>query len=53
MLLGAVAGAPGAGYVTALHQLIAGKSSTASQAFAVVVFVVIEFLPGCRQPSAT
>jgi Sap, sulfolipid-1-addressing protein len=43
VLLGAVAGTPGATYITALHQLIAGNSSTAAQAFAVVVFVIIEF----------
>jgi hypothetical protein len=42
-LLGAVAGTPGASYVTALHQLITGNSATAAQAFAVVVFVIIEF----------
>jgi hypothetical protein len=43
VLFGAVAGTPGASYVTALHQLVTGKSSTAVQAVAVVVFVVIEF----------
>jgi Sap, sulfolipid-1-addressing protein len=43
VLLGAVAGTPGAAYVTALRQLITGNSSTAAQAFAVVVFVIIEF----------
>jgi hypothetical protein len=29
--------------VTPLHELITGKSATAVQAFAVVVFVIIEF----------
>jgi hypothetical protein len=43
VLLGAVAGTPGASYVTALHQLVTGKSSTAAQAAAVIVFVLIEF----------
>jgi hypothetical protein len=43
VLIGAVAGTPGALYITALHQLVTGKSSTAVQAVAVVVFVLIEF----------
>jgi hypothetical protein len=43
VLIGAVAGTPGASYITALHQLVAGKSSTAAQAVAVVAFVLIEF----------
>jgi hypothetical protein len=43
VLIGAVAGTPGASYVTALHQLVTGKSSTAAQAAAVVVFALIEF----------
>jgi hypothetical protein len=43
VLIGAVAGTPGATYVTALHQLVTGKSSTGVQAIAVLVFVVIEF----------
>jgi hypothetical protein len=43
VLFGAVAGTPGAAYVTVLHQLITGKSATAVQAVAVVVFVLIEF----------
>jgi hypothetical protein len=43
VLLGAVAGTPGATYITALHQLVTGKSATAVQAVAVIVFVVIEF----------
>lgn len=44
MLVGALIGLPGASYLTALHHLIAGKYSTATQVIAVVVFVVIEFL---------
>ena len=43
VLIGAVAGTPGASYVAALHQLVTGKSSTAAQAVAVVVFSLIEF----------
>lgn len=43
VLIGAVAGTPGATYVAALHQLVTGKSSTGAQAIAVFVFVVIEF----------
>jgi uncharacterized membrane protein YjjB (DUF3815 family) len=43
VVVGALCGTPGALYITALHDLVTGKSSTASQAVAVVVFVVIEF----------
>jgi hypothetical protein len=43
IVIGAVVGTPGASYITALHQLVTGKSSTAAQAVAVVVFVIIEF----------
>jgi Sap, sulfolipid-1-addressing protein len=43
VLIGAVAGTPGGSYIAALHQLITGKSSTAVQAVAVIVFVLIEF----------
>ena len=43
ILLGAVAGTPGAAYITALHQLVTGKSATAVQAVAIIVFVLIEF----------
>jgi hypothetical protein len=43
MLIGAVVGIPGASYLTALHNLVTGKSSTAVQVVAVVVFVLIEF----------
>src|SRR5450631_1053826 len=44
MLVGAVIGIPGATYLTALHNLVTGKSSTAIQVLAVVVFVIIDFL---------
>ena len=43
MLVGAVVGIPGATYITALHNLVTGKSSTASQVIAVVIFVIIDF----------
>ena len=43
MLMGAVVGIPGASYLTALHNLVTGKSSTAAQVAAVIVFVLIEF----------
>jgi len=43
VLIGALCGTPGALYITALHDLVTGKSSTAAQAVAVVVFVLIEF----------
>ena len=44
VLVGAVIGIPGVSYLTALHNLVAGKSSTATQVIAVVVFVIIDFL---------
>jgi hypothetical protein len=44
VLVGALVGLPGASYLTALHHLITGKYSTATQVIAVVVFVIIEFL---------
>ena len=44
MLIGAVVGIPGASYLTALHNLIKGKYSTATQVLAVVVFVIIDFI---------
>ena len=44
MLVGALIGLPGASYIAALHHLVAGKYSTATQVIAVVVFVVIDFL---------
>jgi hypothetical protein len=43
VLFGAIAGTPGAAYVTALHELVTGKSSTTAQVVSVVVFVLIEF----------
>ena len=43
MLVGALIGTPGAAYLTALHNLVTSKSSTAAQIVAVVVFVLIEF----------
>jgi hypothetical protein len=43
MLIGAVVGIPGAAYLTALHNLVTGKSSTATQVVAVVIFVIIDF----------
>jgi len=44
MLVGALVGLPGASYIAALHNLVAGKYSTVTQVVAVVVFVVIDFL---------
>ena len=44
MLIGALVGIPGASYLTALHILVTGKSSTAAQVVAVVIFVFIDFL---------
>ncbi len=44
MLVGALIGIPGASYLTALHNLVTGKSSTATQVTAVVIFVIIDFL---------
>ncbi len=44
MLVGALIGIPGATYLTALHNLVTGKSSTAIQVVAVVIFVIIDFL---------
>jgi len=44
MLIGALVGIPGASYLTALHNLINGKYSTATQVVAVVVFVIIDFI---------
>jgi hypothetical protein len=43
MLIGALVGIPGASYLTALHILVTGKSSTAVQVVAVIVFVIIDF----------
>ena len=44
MLVGALIGIPGATYLTALHNLVTGKSSTAIQVLGVVIFVIIDFL---------
>ena len=44
ILVGAVIGIPGASYLTALHDLVAGKYSTTTQVIAVFVFVFISFL---------
>jgi hypothetical protein len=44
MLVGALIGIPGASYLTALHDLVTGTSSTAIQVLAVVIFVIIDFL---------
>ena len=44
MLVGALIGIPGATYLTALHNLVTGGSSTAIQVLAVVIFVIIDFL---------
>ena len=43
MLVGALVGIPGAAYLSALHNLVTGKSSTATQVLAVIIFVLIEF----------
>jgi Sap, sulfolipid-1-addressing protein len=43
MLVGALVGIPGAAYLTALHNLVTGKYSTATQVVAVVIFVLIDF----------
>ena len=44
MLVGALVGIPGASYLAALHNLVTGRSSTATQVIAVVIFVIIDFL---------
>src|SRR5262249_40982332 len=43
VLIGAVVGTPGAAYLLMLHDLVSGKSPTAVQVVAVIVFVVINF----------
>jgi len=43
VLIGAVVGTPGAAYLLMLHDLVSGKSPTAVQVAAVIVFVVINF----------
>ena len=42
--IGVLVGLPGASYIAALHNLIAGNSTTTTQVVAVVVFAIIEFL---------
>jgi hypothetical protein len=42
--IGALVGLPGAAYIAALHGLIAGKYSTATQIAAVMIFAIVEFL---------
>jgi hypothetical protein len=44
MLVGGLIGLPGVAYLTALHNLVTGNYSTATQVVAVAVFVVVEFL---------
>ena len=44
VLIGVGCGLPGGVYLAALHTLVTGKSSTATQVVAVIVFVLIEFL---------
>jgi Sap, sulfolipid-1-addressing protein len=44
VLIGVLVGLPGASYIAALHNLIAGRNSTTTRVAAVVVFAVIEFL---------
>jgi Sap, sulfolipid-1-addressing protein len=44
MLVGALVGIPGASYLAALHNLVNGQSSTATQVVAVITFVLIDFL---------
>ncbi len=44
VFIGGLVGLPGASYIAALHNLIAGKYSTTTQVAAVVVFAIIEFL---------
>jgi Sap-like sulfolipid-1-addressing protein len=44
VLVGAIIGLPGAFYLTALHRLVAGNWSTATQVAAVIIFVVIELM---------
>jgi Sap, sulfolipid-1-addressing protein len=44
LLVGAMIGIPGASYLAALHHLVTGNFSTATQILATIVFVAIEFL---------
>jgi Sap, sulfolipid-1-addressing protein len=43
VLIGVACGVPGGEYLAALHTLVTGKSSTATQVVAVVIFVLLEF----------
>ena len=43
-LIGVLIGLPGAAYISALHNLVAGSYATAIQIVAVFIFVIIEFL---------
>jgi hypothetical protein len=43
-VVGAIVGLPGAFYLTALHRLVAGNWSTATQVAGVIIFVVIELM---------
>ena len=43
VIIGALCGTPGALYISALRDLVTGNSSAATQAVAVIVFVLIEF----------
>jgi hypothetical protein len=44
LFIGLLVGLPGASYIAALHNLIAGKYSTGAKVAAVVIFALIEFL---------
>jgi hypothetical protein len=44
VFIGVLVGLPGASYIAALHNLIAGKYPTTAQVPAVIVFAIIEFL---------
>jgi hypothetical protein len=44
MLVGALIGIPGASYLTALHNLVTGKSSTATQVIAVIALLLGAYL---------
>lgn len=44
VFIGVLVGLPGASYVAALHNLIAGKYSITTRVAAVIVFAIIEFL---------
>ena len=43
-LVGFICGLPGAAYLAALHNLTAGKFSTATEVLAIIVFMIIAFL---------